>query len=677
MPDHHSLTASLAPALARAGLAMLLGSPLTMAQANEGLFFGEVPLILTASRLTQTPYDAPAPVTVIDREMIEASGFTELHDLLRLVPGFLVADWAGGSPTVANHGLGDAYGRRIKVLIDGRTVNNPLRGHVDWQDLPLRVEDIERVEVLRSPGGAAFGANAFQGVIQFITRSPSTESGHAVIVRGGNNGFQDAGLRINGKTDAGLDWRGTVSQRRADGFHPYDDGAMKTIERTTANVQGTLQAGNIDQFRFFAGGTTGYNRTGIPSDPASPTRHAQTREHHLQLVWQRSFSPDSELLLQFAHLDHSSDDNFTVSIPGFTLPIRRDTRMRRDELDVQVNHRFSPEWQALIGAAVVRDAVRSRYYLDEDGSLGGTHWQTFGTVTWTPTPKLSLNLGATFEDHYNAGRLFSPRVAANYKFSPFSVVRLSGGTAFRAPTIQEADSFQVVRQNGQIIDIGVWSREPLEAERVRFVELGYVGSLPSLGLSLDARVFHEDYDHYIDEQRCRYTGNPSRRCAWPQPPWLRQNTILGPADTVFLVNAGAVRMDGVDLRLDWRRPGWGRVVLNQSFIDVDELKANTDPDMDLTAPRTQTSILLIKELPDRWSFSLGFYHADRMYWLNDGDVVPSNGRTDLRLAKRFGPADRDNEIAITMQSVEGDYTDFHEGNYKHQSLVFATLKLSW
>ena len=48
----------------------------------------------------------------------------------------MVADWAGGSPTVANHGLGDAYGRRLKVAIDGRTVNNPFWGNVDWQDLP-------------------------------------------------------------------------------------------------------------------------------------------------------------------------------------------------------------------------------------------------------------------------------------------------------------------------------------------------------------------------------------------------------------------------------------------------------------------------------------------------------------------------------------------------------------
>ncbi|MDY0049530.1 MAG: TonB-dependent receptor plug domain-containing protein, partial [Halothiobacillaceae bacterium] len=98
---------------------------LAMEDADASLFFDEMPAVLTASRLAQSPLDAPAPVTVIDREMIESSGFTEVHELLRLVPGFVVADWPDGPPVVANHGLGDARGRRVKVLIDGRTINNP------------------------------------------------------------------------------------------------------------------------------------------------------------------------------------------------------------------------------------------------------------------------------------------------------------------------------------------------------------------------------------------------------------------------------------------------------------------------------------------------------------------------------------------------------------------------
>lgn len=140
MPAH-----CLLPRAAAVTIAMFAGGA---AQAAE-LFFEDIPIVLTASRIAQSPLDAPVAVSVIDREMIRASGFTEIHDLLRLVPGFLVADWPEGSPVVARHGLGDAYDRRIKVMVDGRTVNRPLSGDTAWLDLPVRVDDIERVEVVR------------------------------------------------------------------------------------------------------------------------------------------------------------------------------------------------------------------------------------------------------------------------------------------------------------------------------------------------------------------------------------------------------------------------------------------------------------------------------------------------------------------------------------------------
>jgi len=121
----HDSPGSSAPAIRNATRVLLcaLGWMYAAAGAADeevGAYFDEIPIVLTASRLQQSALDAPAPVTVVDREMIVSSGFTEIHDLLRLVPGFLVADWPDGSPIVTNHGLGDPRDRRIKVLIDGR-----------------------------------------------------------------------------------------------------------------------------------------------------------------------------------------------------------------------------------------------------------------------------------------------------------------------------------------------------------------------------------------------------------------------------------------------------------------------------------------------------------------------------------------------------------------------------
>ena len=157
--------------------------PAALSDSSAAALFEDMPLVLTASRMAQSALDAPASIFVIDREMIEASGFTEIHDLLRLVPGYLVTDWPDGQPSVVNHGLGDAYGNRLKVMLDGTAINNPLRGDVLWTDFPLRVDGIQRIEVIRGPNGASYGAGALQGVVNIITRSPVAESGVQLIGR--------------------------------------------------------------------------------------------------------------------------------------------------------------------------------------------------------------------------------------------------------------------------------------------------------------------------------------------------------------------------------------------------------------------------------------------------------------------------------------------------------------
>jgi len=106
-------------------------------------FFADSPLILTVSRMAKPLLESPASVSVIDRQMIAASGVRDIAELFRLVPGFLVAYHSGHAPVVTYHGLGQEFGRQIQVLIDGRSVFIPSFGGVPWSNLPLLLEDIE------------------------------------------------------------------------------------------------------------------------------------------------------------------------------------------------------------------------------------------------------------------------------------------------------------------------------------------------------------------------------------------------------------------------------------------------------------------------------------------------------------------------------------------------------
>jgi len=159
------------------GLALPVQAALT-----EADFLADLPVVLTVSRMTQALQDSPASVTVIDQDMIRASGFQDIADLLRLVPGFSVGYTRNNTFAIGYHGFADAYSRRFQVLVDGRSIYSPNFGEVNWGTLPLAMEDIERIEVVRGPDAAVYGANAFFAIINIISKDPSTTRGKMASV---------------------------------------------------------------------------------------------------------------------------------------------------------------------------------------------------------------------------------------------------------------------------------------------------------------------------------------------------------------------------------------------------------------------------------------------------------------------------------------------------------------
>ncbi len=674
----------------------------SFAASAGDFFFDDIPIVLTASRLAQSPLDAPAAVTVIDREMIAASGFTEIHDLLRLVPGFLVAQWAGGSPTVANHGLGDAYNGRIKVMIDGRTVNSPLRGNTNWRELPIRVDDVERIEVVRGPNGAAYGANAFQGVVNIITRAPSTEDGATLISRLGQDGFYDHGFRLSGAAGGAVDWRLSGSRRAATTFRSFArrDGSATPAEHLlvdTVNFTASTQLTPHDELRLQLGTSDGTYERGVPGILSDADNQVRSRADYIHMAWLHSFGAESSFALQYyRQTEHSRPGSLAVVDLGGSQTrlamVDVDVDTTRDDLELQYSTRLGAAWQIMMGAGVRQESARSPDTFNTRDTLYARHAQVFGSLGWQPLEWLKIDVGGTFERHDYSGELFSPRLAVNLALSPQSSMRLSGGVAYRAPTLLQSDAEQVYREGGVIKALGLRATQQLQPERVRYAEIGYVALLADLGLNLDVRVFHERYDRYLDDRTCwnpiiapdgsvvalRPGATPRRPdCNAPPPAGYVPYLQSGQQRASEFLNSGSFVMDGAEFSIDWRRPGWGRIVLSQAFIEIDAGKGVLDPDIVVSAPQAVSSLLLIKDLPDRWRASIGYYHNEKMMWLNQGDVVPSRDRVDVKLARSFGPARSDNEFAITAQSVGGRYPEFHEGRYRAEPQLFASLRLSW
>jgi iron complex outermembrane receptor protein len=210
--------------------------------------------VTTVSKQPQQVQRTPAAIFVITHEDIRRSGATSLPEALRLAPGVEVARIDADHWSVAIRGFAGQFSKSLLVLIDGRSVYTPLFDGVYWDVQSVMLEDIERIEVIRGPGGTIWGANAVNGVINIITKS-SKETQGALATLGGGNADQGTGaVRYGGSAGRDLAYRiyGTGSLRGpeyhsdANRFDDFRMGQMgfrtdwKADDKNTLTVQGDI-----------------------------------------------------------------------------------------------------------------------------------------------------------------------------------------------------------------------------------------------------------------------------------------------------------------------------------------------------------------------------------------------------------------------------------------------------
>jgi len=177
----------------------------TQVKAASGTTMGTE--VTSVSRQPSTIGRSPAAVFVITNEMIQRSGYTTIPDLLRMAPGVSVAKISSNSWAIGIRGEQSRFSKLLLVMIDGRTIYNPVFGGVFWDMHDLLFEDIERIEVIRGPGGTVWGANAVDGVINIITKKAGDTQGIYATVGGGNYDKLIDGVRVGGSDGQGFTWR--------------------------------------------------------------------------------------------------------------------------------------------------------------------------------------------------------------------------------------------------------------------------------------------------------------------------------------------------------------------------------------------------------------------------------------------------------------------------------------
>ncbi|MDQ8020357.1 MAG: TonB-dependent receptor plug domain-containing protein [Moraxellaceae bacterium] len=551
--------------------AAVLGTlaPAQAADGHEDPFLEELPTVLTASRLPQPIDEAPGAVTVIDREQIRATGYRDIARLFRLVPGMQVGQERGHSHWVTYHGMGNNYPSEMQVLIDGRSVYSPSAfGGMDWSALPLSVDEIERIEILRGTNSATYGANAFLGVINIITRHSAEAPGGVARINAGNQ-------KIGDGMASGNFVSGPLSMRLS-GVTKHDSGWEEMYDAHHVNVgsvRGDLRLSNIDELMFRLGASSFRRGEGYEGSTFgnNARRDASGQYYTLNLQWTRAPSAGTEFKLNYYRNRERLTDEWSGSAPGYpVVPLNRNRESTRDHLEFQHRFGFATSSQMVWGAELRRDEIESPF-LYAGGTSPVDMSRLFANVEWRPLRPLSFNLGGAFERYSGEPLNFAPRAFANWKATNTDTFRIGYARSWaQRPTFEkEGDVRAIDPATGTLLVRPYVPNADVEQPRVDSAEIGYIGRFRPWSLSADVRIFDERIHGYIVRRPYTTPQNPSP-------------VLGGTLGSAQYTNYGErVRLRGLEYELKFVPWGGSQWAFTHTLIDRDanneDIEARTAP----------------------------------------------------------------------------------------------------
>jgi iron complex outermembrane receptor protein len=601
---------------------------------TEADYFAEQPVVLSASRLSQPVNRAPAAVTVITREMIEASGFRHLVDVLRLVPGFVVG-WSGGNKPAATYiGLSDAYPHWMQVMVDGRSVYNPAYGHTTWRGIPLTLDDVDRIEVVRGPNAANDGLNSMLGTIHIFTRHSAVTLGGMAEVAAGDKQYREANLRVGRETSNGS-WRLGLLGREDERHGVAQDHATDVQLSFRGDFQPTLR----DALMLQLGASRGLWQGNNVSNPIVDDQHAQYVSAYTNVQWKRAIGEGREWSLQVHHTLNQNDED----ILG---PLKGDYRTTGSGVQFTYLDQRRSEWHTSLSG----EYRLNRAYLP--ALLGSTDYfedhisRVSDAVEWNPSSEWVLHAAATLEHHSDTGGTYlSPRLALNWLPSSEHAFRLGYSHGLSALGLYGSNTdIKVIR--GDKLDQLYLSVNELDAEKIDSYELGYLLNKADWRVNLDTRIFHNRIYDIVDTETIFV----------PEDTWNQE------AETY--VNQQEVTQRGLEYQLRWRPSPASWLVLSQSWISTSGKFWYVQ-----WVPRNTLSMLAGHSIGGI-DVSLGYYHMAKFYWDAGGDFPSKYNRLDLRLAKSWKTADGKIEAALVIQSLLGEEFESFPG-YLYQQQYFT------
>ena len=619
-----------APRGVLAAVAMVVCVPAAAQSVTEQSYFEELPVVLSPSRMPQPLNTTPGAVTVMDREFIRATGYRDLPSLLKLVPGFHVVRERGGASDVTYHGLGNAFPNRMQVMIDGRSVYSMyFLGGVDWHAVPVTIDEIERIEVLRGSNSATYGSNAALGVVNIVTRAGGERPGTEATLAVGNNSLFDAGVSH--------DLRSGPLGLRFDAQVRYDHGFATLVDSPrsgVASVRADYRLNARDELTVSAAVNDARRGLGFDGDPvnANGLRALRTENASLGVRWRRSIGPGEDVQVGYYHNQEHATERLTAYLPPFfpTVPIDYDRTATRDNLHVQ--HLFSPTASTRLvwGLELRHDAMRYPRFFYGVHEVRQDVSRVFANLEWKPVKSVVVNAGTMLEHYAGRGTDVAPRLFVNWQVLPGHTVRAGQSVAYRASSIAEERMDMRFYSNGYtgvLLRVSYVGEPSIRRERVQANEIGYLGQFRTWNGVLDVRVFDEKITDFIQD------------IPIPAPPG-----VIDPRSYTFVNVDVPVRLRGFEAEYS-ARPAPG-ALLRAGYSNLSVSAPFAKEIHEREGPHHSATVTWMQEWSARWRTTLSAIRYSGYEWGSGSLTVPSYTVLDARIAYRFGPQSRPSEIAL-------------------------------
>jgi outer membrane receptor for ferrienterochelin and colicin len=456
--------------------------------------------VVTASKEAQSPLDAPSSTSIITEQDIRLSGIVQIPELLRRLAGVDIMEITGGQAEVSLRGFNQRLSNKVLVLIDGRSFYVDLLGSTIWATLPIGVEDIERIEVVRGPGSALYGADAFNGVVNIITKAPGKgpngvnvgygehNNGHSSVWSTGR--FGETAYRLSAGYDYVPRWSRSVP--------PGMVGVSTLVADQNVSAAGSRIMAEVTRHLVSdvnAGVFLGYNNgqtevsSGLLNDDIILGQGTQlaawvnAKHFELRSFWTNTLGRSGSDAVSLGQSNLPSQYNTNVvDVEGQVIEQFETGRGINHDLHVGANYRL----KEVTWSYQISDKTENHFGLFvHDEVRMGRHFAVVGDYRADYVP-------------YLARIVQSPRGSVLYHPSDKSTVRGIVATAFRTPNFLEAYlGFPAQLPIDGAAISGPVQRPIIQPEQILTTELGYLNS-ESDYFTFDSAFFYNHAKNLIE-----------------------------------------------------------------------------------------------------------------------------------------------------------------------------------